>query len=365
MKIFITAASSRSGHEFFHSLLDGHSQILQFPGFLVANKNLSAILNQNQIYKIPEEFIYHYPHFFNSKINIKERHNQLGKKKNKYFKVDKIKFIESFLTTIKKKELTKLNILLSLHIAYELAKTKKIKNKKIIFINTHSIYNLKKFMKIMRLKDYKIIHTIRNPMSGLSSPINNWLKYKNGKYFFCKSLFYHFDHVFRAFRNLLYLRKKIFVIQLEKLHRENNKVMKDFCKLCKIKFENCLKKSTWHDLEWWGDQVSKKYLNGVNKKFKTTFRNDLFFNRDINFFEHLAEDIIYNYGYSFLSKSNNKRYFFNILPMKCELIVWKNTLRHGHIFHILSMPYFYLKRIFLINKFMTKNRYLPYSIGSK
>ena len=81
MKIFITAAGSRSGHEFFHSLLDGHSQILQFPGPLIANKNFSKIFNLNQIYKIPEEFIYHYPHFFNSKINTIERHNQLGNKK--------------------------------------------------------------------------------------------------------------------------------------------------------------------------------------------------------------------------------------------------------------------------------------------
>ena len=68
MKIFITVASSRSGHEFFHSLLDGHSQILQFPGFLVVNKNFSKIFDLNQIYKIPEEFIYHHPHFFNSKM---------------------------------------------------------------------------------------------------------------------------------------------------------------------------------------------------------------------------------------------------------------------------------------------------------
>ena len=41
MKIIITVASSRSGHEFFHSLLDGHSQILQFPAHLIANKNYS------------------------------------------------------------------------------------------------------------------------------------------------------------------------------------------------------------------------------------------------------------------------------------------------------------------------------------
>ena len=50
--------------------------------------------------------------------------------------------------------------------------------------------------------------------------------------------------------------------------------------------------------------------------------------------------------------------------MKCELIVWENTFKHWRIKHILSIPYFYLKRVLLINKFVIKNKYLPYSIGS-
>ena len=377
MKILLTVAGSRSGHEFFHSLLDGHSQILQFPGWFSFNnparfalpnmrgkENFYKIFNLKNVHKIPNEFINQYPYFFNSKINRIERHNQLGKKKDKYFKVDKKKFIKFFLIYIKKKEVSKFNILLSLHFAYELAKGKKIKGKKIILVNTHTIVGAKKFIEFMQIKDLEVIHTMRNPISGLSSPINNWLKYKNGKYFFYNSLFYHFDLVFRGLKNLLYLKRKIFVIQLEKLHRDNNKVMKDFCKIFKLKFENCLKKSTWHNLEWWGDQVSGKYLNGVNTKFKIEYKNDIFFNRDISFFEFLAKDIIRHYGYNFSSKLN-KRYFFNFLPMKCELIIWKNTLKQRAIFHVLSLPYYYFKRILFINKFTMKNKNLPYSIGSK
>ena len=47
MKILLLIAGSRSGSDFFHSLLDGHSQILQFPGYLNINKNFYNIFNLN------------------------------------------------------------------------------------------------------------------------------------------------------------------------------------------------------------------------------------------------------------------------------------------------------------------------------
>ena len=39
MKLVLLTAGSRAGSDFFHSLLDGHTQILQFPGYLRVNKN--------------------------------------------------------------------------------------------------------------------------------------------------------------------------------------------------------------------------------------------------------------------------------------------------------------------------------------
>ena len=70
MKILLLIAGSRSGSDFFHSLLDGHSQILQFPGYLNINKNFYNIINLNNPKEISQEFIVQYPHFFDSKINF-------------------------------------------------------------------------------------------------------------------------------------------------------------------------------------------------------------------------------------------------------------------------------------------------------
>jgi len=40
VKIILLVAGGRAGSDFFHSLIDGHSQILQFAGYLRVDKNI-------------------------------------------------------------------------------------------------------------------------------------------------------------------------------------------------------------------------------------------------------------------------------------------------------------------------------------
>ena len=52
MKIILLAAGGRAGADFLHSLIDGHSQILNFPGYLRINndfKNLFYLKNRELI----------------------------------------------------------------------------------------------------------------------------------------------------------------------------------------------------------------------------------------------------------------------------------------------------------------------------
>ena len=41
--------------------------------------------------------------------------------------------------------------------------------------------------------------------------------------------------------------------------------------------------------------------------------------------------------------------------MKCEILTWKNTFKHKKLKHILSIPFFYIKRLLFVNKFSQKN----------
>ena len=145
---------------------------------------------------------------------------------------------------------------------------------------------------------------------------------------------------------------------------KNEKIMRSFCKLYGLKYETCLKKSTYHGLQWWGDKISGKYINGVNKNFKIKYEKNLFFDRDIIFLEHLAKHIINYYGYTF-STDSRKNHYFNILPMKCELMVWKNILKNKMFLHLITIPYFYIKRLMFINTFFIRKVKFPHSIGVK
>mgnify|MGYP005989756603 FL=1 len=86
MKLILLTAGGRAGSDFFHSLLDGHSQILQFPGYLRVDKNLKLIFKTKDLKKKAKLFVKFYPEFFNSKINKIERWNELGRSKNRFLK---------------------------------------------------------------------------------------------------------------------------------------------------------------------------------------------------------------------------------------------------------------------------------------
>ena len=104
MKTIILVAGGRAGSDLFHSLLDEHSQILQFPGILKINNNFLDLLNLKNYNEIPIRFIELYPHFFNSKLNKSERHDSLGKNRKKFYKIDTKMFIDNFLKLSRKKK---------------------------------------------------------------------------------------------------------------------------------------------------------------------------------------------------------------------------------------------------------------------
>ena len=365
MKIVLLVAGGRGGSDFFQGLLDNHKQILQFPGHFLIDNNFYRLLKKAKDNKFKETaklFLKVYPYFFNSKLNKIERHDKLGPNKNRFYTVDKDKFINYYIKLSEEKKNNRIQVIENLHLAYYLARGKKISNIKIIFIHTHLVSYTKKFLSFTNTKNFRIIHAMKGPMPALSSPIMNWLNFKNGKFFFPKDLYFQLDIVFKGITDLLKLDKNLHIVQLENLQKKRKRVMRDFCKIYKIKFEKTLLQCTYFGFQWWGDQISSRWVFNKKKNVVSKIKEELFFKRDLNFFEYLALDLIkfYNYEFKYL---RNRKVYFNLLPMKCELLVWKNTIKHKKIIHIISIPFFYLKRIIFINKFFIKFNKLPYSIG--
>ena len=365
MKFILLVPGGRGGSDFFHGLLDNHKQILQFPGHFLINDNFYKLLKKAKDSKFKETaklFLKAYPYFFNSKLSKITGHDKLGPNKNRFYKVNKDKFINYFIKLSKEKKNTRVQAIKNLHLAYYLARGKKITNIKIILINTHLVSYTKNFLSFTNTKNFRIIHVMKGPMPALSSPIMNWLNFKNGKFFFPKNLYFQLDIVFKGITDLLKLDKNLHIVQLENLHKKRKRVMKDLCKIYKIKFDKTLLHSTYFGFQWWGDKISSRSVFNKKKNVVSIIKKELFFKRDLNFFEYLAHDLIkfYNYEFNYL---RNKKIYFNLFPMKCELLVWKNTIKHMKIKHIISIPFFYFKRIIFINKLFIKFNKLPYSIG--
>ena len=260
---------------------------------------------------------------------------------------------------MEKKIFNEKEILQSLNLAYSQASGEDLSKKKIIILHLHHISRVKNLSKL----DFEIVYLTRDLLSNYSSVINHWYKYQGNKHMDPWTYYFHMDRFFNGLKDAINTKKKTHVIQLEKLHIENENVMKDFCLIFNITYKASLSQSTYHNQKWWGDQLSDKYLDGVNPNFKNNIDKTLFFKKDIECLETYLKDFLLQYNYPL--QSNGLKYsFLKYFPLKAELKVWKDTIKSLQVKKILSILVFWYKRVKLMNKEIYSNINFPNSIGS-
>lgn len=362
MKTILLVAGVRGGSDFFQHLLDQHEEILTLPGSLRIDNEFKNWIAIKDYRKISKEFLKMYPEHFDSRLNKFERLDKLGKKRNRFFKVNKNKFLKNFNNLNKDlKNLDRFTILKNIHIAYAQAKGENIKKKKILFIHPHLVSWTRNLLNLVHFKNFVILHIIRHPLSCLSSAVKNWLRFKKGFAFMPKDLYFELDLMFNGIYDLMKLGK-VYIIKYENIHKKSLKTMKGFCKLFKIKFNSSLLKPTLFGLKWWGDKVSNKWLNGINKNYEISFDKNIFFDRDVSYLQNINQNIFQKYNYSYFSKKKNIS--FNFFPLKMEILVFLNSIKHFYRWkHFPSSLYFFFKRILIFNLLNHRTVKLPKSIG--
>ena len=108
----------------------------------------------------------------------------------------------------------------------------------------------------------------------------------------------------------------------------------------------------WHGTKIKNDNIKK------NKKIEYIFTKN-----DLNYFISLTKKIFIRYykNSPHFKRIREKR--FNLRPTRAEILTWQNTFKQKKIKHIISIPYYYLKRIFFLNSFFIKEINFPNSIG--
>ncbi len=334
MKKIILITSGRTGSDFFQSLLDGHDQILSLPGVFYFDEFLKVKTD------FALKFTKIYEKFFDSRLNTYERHHQLGLNKNEFYRVSKEDFINHYndLTHLDEKVTEKL--LERIHFAYAKAKGEDISKKKLLFLHLHHIYRIKQ----THLKNFDIFYTFRDPLANLSSAFKNWNKYKNGIFFSFNELKNYYIRIVNGLNFLEKFKKNIYIVKLENLHLQSRKLIKNFCQIYNIDENPSLYMATFFNKKWWGDEVSEKYLDGINNNFKNNIDLSYFFQRDIYYIEFLMNNLMTTLNYKTTSKKNYLSFFF-IFPTKMELLLLKKKIFEGKIFAIFGFIINWIGRV--------------------
>ena len=358
MKILALTGFGRSGIDFIQSLFDSHPEVSQFPGYFFFDDFWSKVQHENNPENIANEFISKYEKFFDSRINLLERHHMLGEDKKSFFLINKKKFKEYFIDFFINQKINKKNVFYNLHYAYSLASGENINKKKIIVLNIHHIFRLK----VLEEFDFENIFTIRNPLAALCSSVKHRIKYDGGKGLGPWSLYFHIERYFCGLKTLHKLKIKTHVVQLELLHQKNIKVMKEIAAKLNINYDQNLTNSTYHGKLWWGDMLSGRDMNGVNPNFKNNIDYNFFYKKDIQCFEKYLKTFMEKYNYE-ISEKNLKFSAIKILPLKVEIEVWKRTILSMNIKEILLIFYYWVKRVGLMKINTNESLDFPDPIG--
>jgi hypothetical protein len=337
--IILLGASARSGVEFFQSLLDGHKEISQLPGYFYIDIFLKDIAINEDAHIIAQKFIKFIPEFFDSRLSIIERHNYLGINKNEFYVVNQELFINSFKEILKEKDRNIINILKALTLAYSAASGFNLEKIKIIILQIHQIHRIDCIDQF----SFDILLIGRNPLSSISSYMNNLAYFKKKvplPWPFC----YNFLRLGETIEKANNLRKNFFLIKLEDLHLKNETTMKNFCNHYGLNYDLSMKISTFHNKIWWGDAVSKKDLNGVNPNFIDIILKPNFFEKDIRVIEYYFSNYFKKYDYKkILNQKKFQITFF--LPLKFEIIIFIKNLMNLNFYNALLSIYYYFKRV--------------------
>ena len=263
--------TGRVGTDFFQSLLDSHPEVFVFNGILFF---YNEFWDKSYCVKYPgdadvndmaEEFTGNYIWKLKSKYDYEERKDELGENMDQSINIDTAIFREHLTELLKIRPVTSRSFLQAVYVSYSLSLGQDIRKKTIFFHHVHHISKLKRYLN--DFPDSKVISMTRDPRATYVSGVEHWIEYDSER-----------DHLKRAFKVLKrtildahLLRTNSINLRILKLEDTgNDEILYLICDWLGIEYNNCLKKSTWAGLRWWGDRISLKKATNIEIGFSST-----------------------------------------------------------------------------------------------
>lgn len=318
-------SNGRAGSKLFHSLLDGHPQIICFPRSFQFNSFWKAMSGkQNDLNFLLDSFIDKYYRFFSGKLwyrtNHYDRADRLGPNMNETFSIDIDRFKKYVIDLLKNTEVNRNIFFMSLHFAYQSCCNKSLYKNSIIFYHIHSADHYDEIN--MCLSDFPgkvyLLVMCRHPVENIKSCFKI-LKMRNMLYM--PELTHYHEQILRGERHLqdLFPQLDIRTLSFEQLHTDNHNIMRSFAHWAGIDWHESLLLSTMHGKLWWGNGEIPR--NGANPNWNTYMPNSFLEKKDFKIFLHLIPKRMSKFGYithgSKKTKSSKIIYLFSLILPTC------------------------------------------------
>ncbi len=265
-----------TGNTFFLSLLDGHEQILNFPGYVDLN---FVFIKKKNFKDYLDAFIISNPFFFDTtKMKDNSKNHQglffLGENCDEGIKIDRNLFTKFYLEFFENLSFSEKNIILGLYYAYAKSINKEINRVKYLIIYAYEHHNTIRF--INRIGNGDVIVLSRNLFNNYISfekRLKTKLDLRNQDPI--EVLDESMNYLYNTSKNVTPLirgRANFSILRIEDLHNEPEKLMKKFCLLINIHYNISLIESSfdgkkYNGHSWDHNQKKMKKFHGFNKNY--------------------------------------------------------------------------------------------------
>ncbi len=356
------------------SLLDGHPQIFGFNGRLIFHifweSSISTRFDGDRSPEdIADQFIGYFIDRLKSRYDRQERKDELGEDRNRSIDLDTTIFRRYFVSLMQKRPLASRFVLISAYAAYALVLGEDVFKKRIFFHHVHGIQLLPPF--IADFPGAKILSMTRDPRAAYVSGVENWWIYDvDSRHPFFP--LYVLDRAINEWQLLARYAHTTDVMSIRLEDLGNEVVLRKLCHWLGVEFDECLLKSTWAGLRWWGDRLSQKEAKKEERGFSQTVSNSEWSHRlsyvDRVLLEYLLVRRLHHYRYPHVYRRGAFWAAFVVLatflPTTYELRFLSPSfiiaaLKRRQIRLLVSIPYHYGRRVLFFAKLFYRRRFGP------
>jgi hypothetical protein len=351
VQMIALSAGIGSGTKLFHSLLDGHPELIMLPGYQLMyfyphmQEWFESDCPRDWETALNYIFIKH-PSLLDSRIMPgSETMDKLGENHQQYIEIDKDKFVAALRFAYQGSSLSTRNLLIAIHLAYHhlLYPDIEISDFPKIMYHIHDPRLIHKFL----AKDFPgltLLSMIRDPRPNINRRVENSVL-KGDLEKLCASDYLLYKY--RAFSRIVeelsddLLRystsfsnesgiSRHFVIEHADLARDLEGAMRATCALLGTRWDDCLMRTTFNSIPWYSTFYNHTFSRGslINPKVLSTSWKSLIHPYSAFIYDITFKEEIEFYGYGFVSHLACYVVTRNWLRRLCFVLPWPQEIQN-------------------------------------